>query len=209
MFFVFEGIDGSGKTTQISRVEKRLAETPDCPPVLRTHEPGGWEGGERVREFLLKGELVNPWSEFFLFMMDRCEHVDRVIKPALAEGMVVLSDRYMPSSIAYQLFGSKAATAGTAEYIIRMPDEIGLPRPDAIFLLDVDIETAQARVRSRGKLNAFDELGRSFFASVREGYEKIKSPDDGWITIDARGSEDEVFDGLMPRISAMLKLEPA
>jgi dTMP kinase len=207
MFFVFEGIDGSGKTTQASRLEKYLAEAPDCPPPLLTREPGGWEGGERVREFLLKGELANPWSEFFLFMMDRCEHVDRVIKPALLEGKVVLSDRYMPSSIAYQLFGNKTATDGAVEHILRMSDEIGLPRPDAVFLLDVGVETALERVRSRGKLNNFDERGRIFFARVREGYEKIKSSSDGWITIDASKSEDEVFGDLVSQISMILNLK--
>ncbi|MDR3255026.1 MAG: dTMP kinase [Synergistaceae bacterium] len=206
MFFVLEGIDGSGKTTQADRVERWLKGALGGDAVLRTREPGGWEGAERARQFVLDGGLVSPWSEFFFFMLDRCEHVERVIKPALSAGKIVLSDRYAPSTFAYQIFANPAVPPESADYLERLPEVIGLPAPDAVFLLDVDARTAAARLFSRGAKDGFDGRGGRYFEMVRDGYERVGRRAKNWIKIDASGSEDDVFAGLASRITGLLEL---
>ncbi|MDR3321116.1 MAG: dTMP kinase [Synergistaceae bacterium] len=206
MFFVLEGIDGSGKTTQTDRVAEWLAGVLGLDAFLRTREPGGWDGGERAREFVLQGGLASRWSEFFFFMLDRCEHVERVIRPALSAGKVVLSDRYTPSTFAYQILGSPEVGGDAAEYLLKLPGVIGLPEPDAVFWLDIDATAAEARLSARGVMNGFDERGRKFFEMVRGGYERLWSGANNWIKIDASRSEDDVFGELASRVSGILGL---
>jgi dTMP kinase len=194
MFLVVEGIDGSGKTTQTDRIERMLAEKFGGDVIVRTHEPGGWDGAARAREFVLGGGLTGPWSEFFFFMMDRCEHVERVIRPALSAGKIVVSDRYTPSTLAYQIYGDASISAGAARYAAGISEVIGLPVPDAVFLLDVDVNAAQSRLASRGINDRFDGRGLEFFERVRNGYEKIMESSSGrWIKVDASREEDAVF----------------
>jgi dTMP kinase len=208
MFFVLEGIDGCGKTTQAAKLEKLLSEMFGGEAVLRTREPGGWEGGEKLREFVLSGGLASHWSEFFFFMMDRCEHVERVIKPAISAGKIVISDRYSPSTLAYQILSDPEIDGGAAEYITRLADAIGLPAPDVVFLLDVGVAEAESRLASRGGANGFDERGRNFFERVREGYDGLMNSNPGmWIKIDASRSEEEVFTDLARHAVRMLEPE--
>jgi dTMP kinase len=135
-------------------------------------------------------------------MLDRCEHVARVIAPELAKGACVVCDRYMPSTLAYQIFSNPDIPGETAEYTLRLPDVIGLPRPDCVFLLDIDAADARRRMDARGKGDSFDARGEDFFSRVRSGYDKIMSlSPDGWIKIDASGSEDEVFSAVTGRFS--------
>jgi dTMP kinase len=205
MFFVVEGIDGSGKTTQTDRLERMLVREFGSGGVVRTREPGGWDGGEAARKFVLEGGLKSPWGEFFFFMLDRCEHVERVIKPAISAGKIVLSDRYTPSTLAYQIFSNPAIDERAARYAARLPDVIGLPVPDAVFLLDIDADTASSRLASRGMKDSFDGRGRGFFESVRAGYEKIMDSSFGrWIKIDASRREDLVFSDIEAEISTVL-----
>jgi dTMP kinase len=206
MFFVLEGIDGSGKTTQTDRIAEWLAGALGGDALLRTREPGGWDGAGRAREFVLQGGLASGWSEFFFFMLDRCEHVERVIRPALSAGKVVLSDRYTPSTFAYQILGNAEIGRDAAEYLLRLPGVIGLPEPDAVFWLDIDAGAAEARLSARSAVNGFDERGRKFFERVRGGYEKLWSGAKNWIKIDASLCEDDIFDELSSRISGMLGL---
>ncbi|MDR1944148.1 MAG: dTMP kinase [Synergistaceae bacterium] len=208
MFFVLEGIDGCGKTTQAEKLEKLLAEMFGGGAVLRTREPGGWNGGEKLREFVLDGGLASPWSEFFFFMMDRCEHVERVIKPAISAGKIVVSDRYSPSTLAYQILSNPEIGGGAAGYITRLADAIGLPAPDAIFLLDIGVCEAEFRLASRDKADGFDERGRDFFERVREGYDRLMNASPGmWIKIDASRPEEEVFSDIARHVVRTLEPE--
>ncbi|MDR3076152.1 MAG: dTMP kinase [Synergistaceae bacterium] len=214
MFIVFEGIDGCGKTTQARRLSEWVGEKLGAGGVTLTHEPGGWLGGERVRDFILKGGISTRWGEFFAFMMDRCEHVERVIAPALARNRCVLCDRYVASTLAYQVFSDPETPEETAEYVARLHDVIGLPRPDCVCLLDLEPDIARVRLAARGKSNAFDYRVDDFFSRVRDGYDKIMrlSPD-SWIKIDASRSEDEVFGDLTAeletRFPSLLERNPA
>lgn len=206
MFIVLEGIDGCGKTTQADRLMIWLEERFPNQGVLRTCEPGGWPGGAEVREFILGGNFASNWSEFFLFMMDRCEHVARVIAPAARSGSIVISDRYTPSTLAYQILGDPHLPRETAAYILQLPGRVGLPDPDVVFLFDIDVETAAARLDTRTKRDAFDARGPEYFERVRKGYDILMNGASGgrWIKIDARGSEDEVFEALTAHMESIL-----
>ncbi|MDR1019512.1 MAG: dTMP kinase [Synergistaceae bacterium] len=205
MFFVLEGIDGSGKTTQADRLAEMLARRLGPDNLIRTREPGGWEGSAAAREFVLGGGLASLWGEFFFFMLDRCEHVERVIKPALSQGKTVLSDRYAPSTLAYQIFSDTSIDSAAAEYAARLGEVIGLPTPDAVFFLDVDPGTAASRLASRGVTDSFDGRGREFCESVRTGYEKTKAAWSGrWVDIDASRDEEAVARDIEAEVSSML-----
>src|ERR671923_1285734 len=100
MFVTFEGLDGSGKTTQAELLRARLEA--DGEDVVATREPGGTELGERVRDLVLHGDHVFPWAEALLYAASRAQHVEEVIRPALERGTAVICDRYVDSSVAYQ-----------------------------------------------------------------------------------------------------------
>ena len=194
MFIVLEGIDGSGKTTQIRRLFRWLEDRLGTGRVVSTSEPGDWQGGERVRELILEGGLSTIWGEFFAFMMDRCEHAARVISPALEKGKCVLCDRYSASTLAYQIYSDPDVTERAAAYIAGLSDIIELPKPDCVCLLDIAPDVAAGRLASRGKADSFDSRREIFFTRVRAGYDRIMqmSPET-WMKIDASFDEDTVF----------------
>lgn len=205
MFIVLEGIDGCGKTTQTARISEYIASIVGSDKVLATREPGGWDGGEAIRELVLRGNLSSMWSEFFLFMMDRCEHVCRVIAPAILCGGVVVCDRYSPSTLAYQILSRPDVGDAAAEYMIGLSDVIGLPKPDRVFFLDISPDEARARLDARGNANSFDVRGREYFERVRAGYERImKTSSDRWVKIDAASAPDEVFDILTRHVDSLI-----
>ena len=197
MFIVLEGIDGSGKTTQARRLFEWLEGKLGAGSVLSTSEPGGWQGGARLRELILEGGLSTRWGEFFAFMTDRCEHAARVISPALENCGCVLCDRYSASTLAYQILSDPDMTERTAEYMAGLSDIIGLPKPDCVCLLDIGPDAAAIRLASRGKADSFDSRREIFFTRVRAGYDRLMqmSPE-SWMKIDASRDEDLVFGDL-------------
>ena len=197
MFIVLEGIDGSGKTTQARKLCGWLEERLGAGCVVPTGEPGRWQGGERLREFILEGALSTKWGEFFAFMMDRCEHVARVISPALEKGLCVLCDRYSASTLAYQVFSDPDVTERVSEYMAGLSDIIGLPGPDCACLLDIGPDVAAKRLASRGNSDSFDSRRETFFTRVRAGYDMImQTSPETWMKIDASRDEDAVFGDL-------------
>lgn len=167
LFITFEGIDGCGKTTQIELLKEELEKKGYT--VLLTREPGAKGLGEKFREILLNydGE-VSSNCESFLFLADRAQHVDTIIKPAINNGTIVLCDRHTDSTVAYQGYGreldleqiyqlNKIATNGIV--------------PDITFILDIDIETSLQRI-GKGR-DRMENAGREFFERVRNGYIEI------------------------------------
>jgi dTMP kinase len=204
VFIVLEGIDGCGKTTQAERLAGWAARRQPAGEVLLTREPGGWDGSGAIRGILLGGSLTSVWSEFFLFMADRCEHVSRVIKPALARGCTVICDRYTPSTLAYQILSAPDVPGDVAQCAVGLSESIGLPEPDVIFLLDIDADTARRRFSSRGERDAFEGRGEKYFERVREGYNMLmRNSARGWKRIDASRDEDAVFADLTRYIEGM------
>ena len=164
LFITFEGADGCGKTTQIELLNKYLQQKGF--KTLVTREPGAKGLGEKLREILLNynGE-VSPNCESFLFLADRAQHVDCVIKPALKDGVIVLCDRHTDSTVAYQGYGRQL----DIEQIKKL-NEIAVNglKPDLTIVFDIDIETTMQRV---GKTkDRMESAGMDFFNRVRNGY---------------------------------------
>lgn len=180
MFITFEGIDGSGKSTQAALLADWLSERYKKEVTL-TREPGGWDGGSALSLMVRDGGLRHKWSEAFLFMLDRCEHVERVVAPALREGRIVLCDRYHDSTLAYQVWGRGLPL----EFFAALPGIAGLPVPDVTFFYDIPVGTALERASKRGVPDAFEKEGELFMRSVREGYVSMAEREPKrWITID-------------------------
>ena len=141
MFVTFEGIDGSGKTTQAGLLAAEfLARGAD---VLVTREPGGTPLGEAVRDLVLHGDHVAPWAEAALYTAARAQHVEQVIRPALGHGTVVICDRYLDSSVAYQGAGRQLGVDAVLELNLAA---VGGLVPDWTVLVDIDAAVAAARV---------------------------------------------------------------
>lgn len=167
LFITFEGTDGCGKTTQIELLKTYL-ETKGYKVIL-TREPGAKGLGTKLREILLNydGE-VSSNCESFLFLADRAQHVDTLIKPAIERGEIVLCDRHTDSTVAYQGYGR-----GLDLEQINMLNNLATSglKPDITFLFDIDIETAQQRVgKSKDRM---ESAGMEFFKRVRQGYLEI------------------------------------
>jgi dTMP kinase len=177
-FITFEGIDGSGKSTQL-RLLGNFLRANGC-DVLLTREPGGTTLGLRLRAALLDAlEEVDPLTELLVFAADRAQHVRRMLRPALAEGRVVISDRYADATVAYQGAGRGFSTELISQ-IVQLATE-GL-KPDLTLLFDVSIEESTIRTtrRSTGKSSS-GKIGRDrldiehadFHARVRDAYLQI------------------------------------
>jgi dTMP kinase len=207
MFIILEGIDGSGKTTQSKKLADYLASRFGQSSVVSTFEPGGWDGGGPLRDIAIRGEFEGRWSRFFLFAADRCEHVARVVGPALDEGLFVVCDRYAASTAAYQIFAGQPAPAEVAEYMARMPRLLGMPEPDVVLFLDIDVDAALARMTARGRGDAFESMGRDYYERVRSGYygQMESAPSGLWTLIDASRTPEEVFGDIKARIDELLE----
>ena len=167
LFITFEGADGCGKTTQIELIDKYLLSKGF--ETLLTREPGAKGLGTKLREILLHydGE-VSPNCESFLFLADRAQHIDCIIKPALKEGKIILCDRHTDSTVAYQGYG-RGVNIEEIQKLNNMATS-GL-KPDLTIVFDVDIETSMSRV-GKNK-DRMESSGIDFFNKVRQGYLEI------------------------------------
>ena len=195
MFVTFEGIDGSGKSTQARRLADALrAEGRD---VVATREPGGTELGERVRDVLLAGPEISGWAEAALFAAARAELVAQVIRPALDRGADVVCDRYLDSSLAYQ---GIARGLGVDRVLDLNVPAIGGLLPDVTFLLLLDPGEAQRR---HGAPDRIEREGRSFLADVDRAYRELADAFPRRIvTVDASLPPDELGDVIRGQLRA-------
>ena len=183
----FEGIDGSGKSTQLERLASCLRAAGREP--LTTREPTDGEHGRRIRAMARSGETPEPGTELEWFMSDRREHVAQVVAPALAAGRCVLTDRYTLSSVAYQ--GARGLDPG---HILRAC-ESEFPVPDLVILLEVGPETGLARVLDRGGVAEPSFEQADFLEDVRAVFASLTCP---YIErVDASGPPDRVQDAVL------------
>ncbi|MEM9044062.1 MAG: dTMP kinase [Pseudomonadota bacterium] len=188
LFLTLEGIDGSGKSTQIRQLSKALEDAGH--PTLLTREPGGSEGAEEIRRLLVEG-APDRWSaetEILLFTAARRDHLERTIRPALARGDIVLCDRFIDSTRAYQGSGPLRETVEQLHTLMIAQD------PDLTLVLDLDPEDAFRRAGDRGaQEDRFEQNGLAFQQSLRNAFHQIAASDPSRVKlIDAYGTPDQV-----------------
>lgn len=167
LFITLEGPEGAGKSTNREYLAERLRE--QGIDVLLTREPGGTPLAERIRELLLapSDEPMAADTELLLVFAARAQHLQQVIRPALARGCVVLCDRFTDATYAYQGGGRGLSTARIAQLEQFVQGEL---RPDLTLVFDLPVEVGLARAAARGRLDRFEQEQRSFFESVRRAY---------------------------------------
>jgi dTMP kinase len=181
-----DGIEGSGKSTQLAALHRALAAR--GLPVVVTREPGGTPLGEAVRRLVLDTAFsgMSARTELLLYTASRAEHVEQVIRPALASGAIILCDRFSEATIAYQAYG-RALALDDVEAVIEFAT--GGLRPDLVLLLDLPVEEGLARVGRRASANRLDLEAVAFHQRVRDGY----------LALAARETERiRVFDARLP-----------
>jgi dTMP kinase len=195
-FVVLEGGDGCGKSTQARLLAARLRSLGR--EVVATREPGATAVGAEIRALVLGGGDLDPRAEALLIAADRAEHVAEVIRPALTRGAVVVSDRYVPSSLAYQ---GMARGLGVEEVARLSEWATGGLDPDVVVVLDVD--PAAAVARRAGPQDRMEREPDSFRVLVRDAYRELAARF-GWTLVDGSESVDAVADQIWAAVAAVL-----
>ena len=212
-FITFEGLDGCGKSTQSERLAASLRAK--GLPVVVTREPGGTATGEKIRHLLLDSRTSNltPMAELALMFASRIQHIEEIIKPALASGQIVLCDRFTDSSEAYQGGGRKIGSKPVLELHRVLCGDL---KPDLTILMDSDVgasvERARRRNQARSKAdtsdeNRFEQESRAFFARVQAAYMGIanREPERVFV-VDARGTPDRTHAKILEIVRTKLAL---
>ena len=218
IFVVFEGGEGSGKTTQCEALRRRACSAGLA--VTSVREPGGTSTAERVRQIIIHGDRIEPLAELFLFSAARASLMASVVRPALERGETVISDRYIYSTLAYQGYGrgidletvrrvNAIATQGLAPELVVLLDlapECGLqrlPRPEVNEQLGLDL--SPERERPAGPPDRIEQDSREFHRRVREGYlELARSDPERWVVLDASAPAAKLSDLVWDRVSELI-----
>ncbi len=196
LFLAVEGGDGAGKSTQVQLLAAAL--TAAGRDVLVTRQPGGTDLGVEIRTLVLHGDHISPRAEALLYTADKAHHVDTVVAPALAEGRVVLTDRYVDSAIAYQGAGRDLG----ADEIARLQSwAVGGLVPDLTIVLDVTPQVGRSR---RGAVHdRLEAEGDAFHAAVREGFLVLAAAaPERYLVVDAASAPDETHAAVVERLTA-------
>jgi dTMP kinase len=217
-FITFEGLDGSGKSTQVEKLARSLRA--HGLSVVITREPGGTAAGERIREVLLHSATsgLSPHTEMALMFASRAQHIHEVILPALAEGRIVLCDRFTDSTEAYQGGGRKLGSKA----VLQLHEILcGNLQPDLTVLLDNEVAFTVERARRRNRKNKsgrsekgserdenrFEQENRAFFGRVRHAYLAIAAREPQRVhVVNARGTPNETHAVIMEVVRKKLKL---
>ena len=179
-FITLEGIEGSGKSTNLVTI-KSILDQYKIDYVL-TREPGGGPLGPYLRKLLLdKDQSISPSVEMLLMMADRRDHVDNLINPNLDKGIWVISDRYLDSTIAYQGGGRQL----DIDLITSLSASLKLPTPDLTLLFDLPVDVALERAKERSELDRFEREPKDFHSRIRESYLELASTNHRIKTIDS------------------------
>jgi dTMP kinase len=214
-FITFEGLDGTGKSTQMRKLAAVLRAAGH--KVVETREPGGTATGEKIRKVALDSGTAElaPLAEMALMFASRAQHIAEVIQPSLADGAIVLCDRFTDSTEAYQGSGRRLGTE-----VVRELHRVlcGNLQPDLTILLDSDAAASVSRARRRNKRasksasrshdeNRFEQEKRTFFWRVHDGYLAIAKREPGRVvTVEARGTPGQTHDRIMQVVRRRLKV---
>jgi dTMP kinase len=214
-FITFEGLDGTGKSTQMRKLAAVLREAGH--KVIETREPGGTATGEKIRTVLLDSGTAGlaPLAEMALMFASRAQHIAEVIEPGLASGAIVLCDRFTDSTEAYQGSGRKLGSAAVLELHRVLCGDM---QPDLTILMDSNPHASVSRARRRNKRNSknaarrndenrFEQETRAFFGRVRDGFAAIaKRESQRVVVVDARGTPGQTHEKIVDVVSRKLTL---
>jgi dTMP kinase len=201
LFVTLEGGDAAGKSTQAERLEQWL--TGSGRAVVRTREPGGTEVGAGIRELVLhRPAPIDPRAEALLYAADRAQHIATVVRPALERGAVVLQDRYLDSSVAYQGAGRVLDPAEVRRLSLWAAEGL---LPDLTVLLDVDAPTARERRSSRSTYDRLEAEGDGFHERVRDAFRALaRDEPERFVVIDGALPADEVEQRIRAAVEPLL-----
>jgi dTMP kinase len=203
MFITLEGPEGSGKSTQIKRLAKRLEAMGY--PVITTREPGGTPIGDQIRQVLVRMENkeLHPRTEILLFLAARAQLVEQLIKPALQDGKIILCDRYGDSTLAYQGYGHGLDLEQLRKMLDFATDHL---KPDLTILLDLDVKMGLMRKKVEDEWNRLDAYEVMFHERVREGYLNLaREEPERWRIVNASQGIEAVQEDLSRIILDALK----
>jgi len=179
LFITFEGIEGSGKTYQSKKLFKKIKSLKL--PTIYTREPGGTRSAEKIREIILEDyflhepkEKFSKYTDTLLYLASRNEHVEKKLKPAYKNKKIIICDRFIDSTLAYQVYGkgvNKDLVDSVHKYIL------GDITPDITFILKANITKAMQRLNKRKKKNRYDKFSTNFYAKVQKSFLKIAKRD--------------------------------
>lgn len=206
LFIAVDGIDGCGKTTQTENIAHFFYEKKF--PYIITKEPGGTEVGLILRQILTSSRYhVENITEILLYSADRLEHQKKIVLPNLEKGFNVISDRFVSSTYAYQVFG-RGIEKNTMDFL---RDLTVFKYPDVLFFIDIDPEIALSRAKKRliktnnfEKEGKFESLSLDFFEKVRAGFIWYAATFPNVITIDGSKNSEEVFDDIKKKLEGMI-----
>ncbi|MEN2993919.1 MAG: dTMP kinase [Thermodesulfovibrio sp.] len=201
IFITFEGIEGSGKTTQGKILSERLKK--EGFKVLYTYEPGDTEAGKYIREILLNSEIkINPICELLLYFADRVQHIQEKIKPSIEEGFIVICDRFTDSTLAYQGYAR-----GVSIDLIKKINEILLDSfmPDLTILLDCPANVGLSRNKKIYKKDRFEMENFEFHEKVRKGYlELVRLDKKRFFVLDATEPIDKIAEEIYKKVKSII-----
>jgi dTMP kinase len=214
-FITFEGLDGTGKSTQIQKLAKALRVRGQS--VVVTREPGGTATGEKIRHVILDSATtgLSPMAEMALMFASRAQHICEVIAPSLAQGKIVLCDRFTDSTEAYQGNGRRLGSKPVLELHRVLCEDL---QPDLTILMDSDVSTSVERARRRNVAktpksgrshkdeNRFEQENRAFFGRVRNGYLAIARREQRVVVIDARGTPSQTHAKILEVVRRRFRL---
>jgi len=196
-FISFEGIEGSGKSTQAKKLHDFLLSKNIT--TIYTREPGGTKTCEKIRAILIDETIENldPKTELLLNFASRIEHVGKLIKPSIADNKTVICDRFFDSSFAYQGFGF-----GIDQNIIEKIKNIAIAnlQPDITFLIDIEVDQAFNRIKERSTNNRYEKLNRDFHQKVRNGFLELAKKNSRIRIIDGNKNSDLVFQDIITQL---------
>ncbi len=201
-FIAFEGIEGCGKSTQAKKLHEFFLSQKI--PTILTREPGGTSAGEKIREILIDEKIakLSAKTELLLNFAARLEHVEKLIKPALAEDKIVISDRFFYSTYAYQ-----GSAFGLDESLIDEVRKMAIAdfAPDITFLIDVPVETAFGRIQGRLENNRYEKLGHDFHQKVRNGFLHLAKKNPRIKIVDGTKNLQEIFTEITQTLTLISK----
>ena len=178
-FVTFEGIEGSGKTYQSKKLFKKIEGM--RLPAIYTREPGGTRAAEKIREVILEDyfhadskEKFNKYTDTLLYLAARNEHIEKKLKPAILKKKIIICDRFVDSTLAYQVYGK-----GVSESLVNFVHKyiLGIAKPDLTFILKANISKAMKRVKKRKKKNRYDKFSKNFYNKVQKAFLEIAKTD--------------------------------